>query len=158
MLGGMERHVQQLQIRRSRSEMNIRPKLKSTFGLLALAVLPGSGMNAQSWNSADNFSAANNPNGVWQYGYEMSLGGAFTLFDIRTTRGTGLDYWTSSSLGNDPDVSHNPSTSPVAGPDNDFVLGPNRTAFHPGPNGEFGIFRWTAPSAGLFSIHADFLG
>jgi hypothetical protein len=138
--------------------MNNKSNLKSMFGLLVLALLPASGTNAQSWNTAEDFSAVNNPNGVWQYGYEATLGEAFVLFDVRTNRESGLDYWISSLLGLDPDVSHNPSSSPVAGPSDDFVLGPNSTAFHPGPNGEFGIFRWTAPTAGLFSIHADFVG
>jgi hypothetical protein len=136
--------------------MKTKRKLKQMFGLFGIMLLPISSITAQSWNSADDFSAVNNPNGVWQYGYETTLGGAFTLYDLPFTPVTGLNNWSSSSIGVDPNVLHNASASPVAIAD--FVIQPNQTSFHPGPNGEFSIYRWTAPTVGTFSIQADFVG
>jgi hypothetical protein len=131
---------------------------KTMVGLLPLLLLLPATFAAQIWNTANDFSAVNNPNGVWQYGYESTLGGALILYNVPTTLGTGLNYWTSSNTGADPNpnVSHNPSTSPVAA--FDFVSQPNETQFHPGASGQFSVFRWTAPFAGMFSIQADFVG
>src|SRR5262249_30598659 len=69
-----------------------------------------------------------------------------------------LDYWASAITfpGRDPNVSHNPTANSVAA--FDFVQRPYGAAFHPGPNGEFSIYRWTAPSTAEFAIHADFVG
>src|SRR5262249_12496729 len=62
------------------------------------------------YSAANDFSLASNPNGVWSYGYENTLGASLQLYDIATTnaRGTvGLDQWSSSLLGGDPHVIHN---------------------------------------------------
>jgi len=45
---------------------------------------------AQIYDAVNDFSVANNPNGVWSYGTLSSFtGGAFTLFN---QKGTNLDY------------------------------------------------------------------
>ena len=33
------------------------------------------------YSAAADFSLASNPNGVWSYGYEISLGSSFQLYD-----------------------------------------------------------------------------
>lgn len=124
------------------------------FGLDNLAAVTS--VAAQRWSAADDFSPSSNPNGAWAYGYQTSLGGAFSLYNVPTTLGTGLNYWTPGSLGVDPNLLHNPSASPVAA--FDFIVQPGQAAFHPGPSGQFSVFRWIAPSDGLYSIQADFVG
>lgn len=126
------------------------------LAFLANAVLLAAPARAQSWSASDDFSPTNNPNGAWRYGYETALGGAFTDYNVSTTLGTGLDFWRASNVGNEPNLFHNSSENPVEA--FDFVLQPDQTAFHPGPTGQFSVFRWTAPRDGLFSIHADFVG
>jgi hypothetical protein len=131
---------------------------KVVLGALSLLlVVSGNSFAALSWNTADGFSAVSNPNGVWQYGYETTLGGTFSPYSYATKRGTAIDFWTRSASLDNPSVFHNPNmSSPVSA--FDFTLQPNQTAFHPGPNGQYSLFRWTAPNAGLYSIHADFVG
>jgi hypothetical protein len=132
-------------------------RFRIVYGIFAFLPLLQSDCVAQIWSTADQFSATNNPSAVWQYGYQTNLGGTFNAYDTPTSLGTPLDYWVSSNVGNpNPNVSYNPTASAVAA--FDFVLQSHQTAFHPGPNGEFSIFRWTAPNTGAFAIHADFVG
>jgi len=133
-----------------------RQRLRAICGIFAFLPLLQSGVAAQIWNAADQFSPANNPSAAWQYGYQTNLGGVFIAYNAPSSLGTPLNYWTSSDIGINPNVSHNPTSNAQAVAD--FVLQPNHTAFHPGPNGQFSIYRWTAPSTGGFAIHADFVG
>ena len=111
---------------------------------------------AQSFNAADEFSATNNPTGVWRYGFESSLGGSFTLYDAPTKLGV-IDSWSESSVGGLPDVTHN-GTNSVAFASATAVYQPNQLALHPGLSGQFSILRFTAPSAGDYQISATFSG
>ena len=38
------------------------------------------------------------------------------------------------------------------------VFGPGPAAFHPGPNGEPSVFRFTAPAAGPYRLESSFFG
>ncbi len=38
------------------------------------------------------------------------------------------------------------------------VLAPHQLSFHPGPNGEFCLIRFTAPTSGKFQISGAFTG
>jgi len=68
----------------------------------------------------------------------------------------GLRSWSSGELGGpDPCVTHNPT-------DRDCTLAnvrwePGRLAFHPGPKGEYGVVRFTAPEAGEYAVRVAFL-
>ncbi len=68
----------------------------------------------------------------------------------------GLCAWSSSRLGgSDPCMTHNPTpnTRSMA----DVRWEPGRLAFHPGPNGEYSVVRFTAPQAGAYLVRAKFL-
>jgi len=68
----------------------------------------------------------------------------------------GMRAWSSTELGGvDPCVSHNPTTQSrlVAG----IVWEPGRMSFHPGPNGEYSVVRFTAPESGELAVQAKFL-
>ena len=134
-----------------------RQSIKFVCGICMILIVSQFAGVAQTWSPADQFSATNNPSTVWQYGYQTNLGDVFVSYDMPTSIGTGLNYWVASNTGNyNPNVSFNPSSNSVAA--FDFVLLPHHTAFHPGPNGQYSIYRWTAPSTGTFAIHADFVG
>ena len=53
-------------------------------------------------------------------------------------------------------MAYNPSTHTL-----DFgtpVYGPGQAGFHPGPNGEYSVFRFTAPGSGPYRLEAAFFG
>jgi len=67
----------------------------------------------------------------------------------------GLQMWRTPA-GPDPNVTHNPTDHGLA------ALGvtwqPGQLAFHPGPNGEYSVVRWTCPRAGDHTVEATFTG
>jgi hypothetical protein len=120
---------------------------------------------ASSFDAATDFSLASNPNGAWSYGYSTTLGGAFILDTITSTTTFGNSNF-SSRQGNVvcgfcgpesyPVVFKNTaSTTQTAGTVN---LLAGELALHPASNGEFAIVRFTAPTAGLFTIASTFEG
>ena len=103
---------------------------------------------AQAGNAADDFSATTNPNGPWSYGWTTSLSSSFTLFVNRVaSAGSGTWYGNSPAFGGGvgyPAIwgSENPSNG---------ILGS-----HPGPNGEYAVLRWIAPTSASTAIAAQF--
>ena len=108
-----------------------------------------------TYDAAQDFSLNSNPNGVWSYGYSQRLGGALTLhaealtdcaLDIRRT-----DIWLGA-----PCAFHNPAGEEAYC--GTITMEANALGFHPGPNGEFSIIRFTAPAAGRYLFRASFAG
>lgn len=66
----------------------------------------------------------------------------------------GLVAWRSDLGGPDPSVAFNTSDADItmAG----IRWEPGRLSFHPGPNGEFSVVRWTAPADGEYALKAGF--
>jgi len=109
------------------------------------------------FNLAADFSTNQNPNGVWSYGYSTTLGGPMTLHAQRGNW-AGLDFWrTDISLGV-PAVYFNPANQTVTNATGTVVLGSRQLSFHPGPNGEFCVIRFTAPTNGQYQISGAFTG
>jgi hypothetical protein len=116
-----------------RSKPHIMPAL-----LFAMLMAMVSGAQAATFDAFTDFSTASNPNGAWTYGFETTLGGALTLYD----QPSGTTVWRHSvvqSLGAPADF----ITSTTAG-------------FHPGQADQFSVFRFTAPSAGAYSLSSSF--
>ena len=132
---------------------------------------------AQSYNAARDFSSTNNPNGQWSYGWSETSGSTFNLLPNTTifygTAADGvtplpLNVWTSNCCGTvQPLVEQNPATEMVfsqtatISPDTVCYGGCSYIgglAFHPGPNGENAIVRWTAPTAGTYNVNVTFTG
>jgi len=125
----------------------------ATFNVIACAA-------AQTFNAASDFSLINgNPNGVWSYGFSTTLAGPPTL-DMHTSTTyicTGIEAWhTIISSIPLPAVYHNNTCATLAC--STFSLAPRQLAFHPGPNCEFSIVRFTAPCTGIITINAAFSG
>ncbi|MBN2294707.1 MAG: PEP-CTERM sorting domain-containing protein [Pirellulales bacterium] len=118
-----------------------------------------------TWNVADDFDWTNNPNGDWSYGYHAaglpdSTQGVFVLFD----------GYTHTFLPSEPLVGHCRTT--VIDPN--LTLNPTATAYtnwgitwdpgelsigtYPSDSNSVGAgARWTAPSAGSYSIASTFI-
>ncbi|MCX6873141.1 MAG: glycoside hydrolase family 2 [Verrucomicrobia bacterium] len=67
-----------------------------------------------------------------------------------------LDVWRSPA-DREPWAARNPSDQPVPTPF-DFTWPPRQVALHPGPQGQYSVVRWTAPTAEKYSIQATFAG
>ena len=117
-----------------------------TMGTLLLAM----NASAATYDAAVDFSPTTNPNGVWTYGSTATLGGFFTSYTA-TSVVAGLDYW-----GTLPAVFHNPTASPINYAT--IVVGPGELGLHPGFSGEYSVVRFTAPSAGSYSLLGRFVG
>jgi cysteine-rich repeat protein len=134
---------------------NLRKSL-SIYAILALACAGAQAQNRLtngSWDLGSDFSATNNPNGAWSYGWTESDGSRFTLgtrFDLR------LEAWGGfrADDGN-PSVTHNGTDTTIRYSPTLFWE-PGETAFHPGPGNERAVVRWTAPSAGEFAVQSRF--
>jgi hypothetical protein len=126
----------------------------------ALALLLGGAGPAKAgmvYNNAADFSPTNNPNGVWSYGKLASgiapLVSSFSLYTFTTTFG-GIQDWGSSSSQFNPNDFYNPANTPVTF--GSLTLQAHQAAFHPGPNGEYSVFRFTTPSRGSYNLSATF--
>lgn len=106
-------------------------KLTKLAALAALLLAPGAAQ-AVVYDATADFSVASNPNGVWTYGYSNTLGGAFNLYDSHFFP-----------------TSWNKSGEPYLGAYSGIVL-------HPGDNGEYSIYRFTAPSTGSYNLNVIF--
>ena len=79
-------------------------------------LLAGNPARAETYDLATQFSTVNNPNGVWSYGYETSLGGAFVAYptnlSVRTDNGVSVTYWALSASSSG--IYHNATTNGTA--------------------------------------------
>ena len=102
-----------------------------------------------------DFSTSNNPNNSWTFGQSAKLGTTFIPFPTIIKRGA-IDYWTPSSNATDPCAGRNPDKVPRTL--NDIAFLPHQLVLHPGPTGQYGIARWTAPAAGKYLLQTIFAG
>ncbi len=111
---------------------------------------------AQSFDPALDFSANTNANGVWSYGYSLTLGSPLILHTDRLNV-NGVDIWRTDLGSGDPLASHNPTTN-VVNLFNTVSMNPGEFGMHPGPDGEYAILRFTAPSPGQYHVSGSFYG
>lgn len=114
----------------------------------------GVGTAEQTYDLTLDFSAAQNPNGAWSYGWTASRGSTFNLV---TTQGQAtasglLIGWLPYPGIVSPAYAVTDWNAP-----SEFV--PQGTLnLHPGPSGQNSVVRWTAPSSGAYPIQGWFRG
>ncbi len=101
-----------------------------------------------TWDPTKEFSATNNPSGVWSYGWTPTLAGAVTLFRAHRPD-ANLDGW----LKGEPDypaiwINH---TKRVY----DGVR-PGELSLHPNLSSECAVLRWTSPKASRVVLKGTF--
>lgn len=113
--------------------------------------------NAATYDITNDFSAENNPNGAWSYGWSQSRG---SDFQIDTTSAEDHTYgfmkgWIAPDfqaatmhIGYAVTEINHPTVNVPAG----------TVSFHPGPYCQNTVIRWTAPSSGLYEIEGWFTG
>jgi hypothetical protein len=128
---------------------------------VAAAVLTvGDLARAVTFDVAADFSAANNPNGAWSYGWSSTLTSAINAYPSHgKIDSTGkLDYWYDPSIisAYTPNIVHNGTANAVNV--STVTFQPGQLSLSPGYAGQYSHVRWTAPYAGSFSIAATFTG
>jgi hypothetical protein len=111
-----------------------------------------------SFDAANDFSALDNPNGTWQYGWSEKLNYAFQIAEgVNSVAIPGLNVW-QGILGNDlnPSIQYNGTVEPITYINTTWE--PGQLAFHPGPNGELAVIRWTSPASSFYKISSAFEG
>jgi prepilin-type N-terminal cleavage/methylation domain-containing protein len=108
-----------------------------------------------TYDVAADFSAVNNPNAPWSYGYSTTLGGPLTLY-TNTLNWGGLNVWLYNIASIVPQVHQNPTSNTI---NNGTVqIGPHGFGLHPGPGGEYSVARLTVPLTGLYHLTGSFFG
>jgi len=107
--------------------------------------------SAQTWDLTAEFSTTSNPTGPWWYGWEMSTGPSWTLFDAYTDfQYVGLNpTWTSGTTT--PSLWLNLTSEGFDGAPLNWL------SIHPGPNGEPSVIRWISPISGDVRLDGAFL-
>jgi hypothetical protein len=105
-----------------------------------------------------DFSASENPRGVWTYGYKASDGSNFTRYTKNDLPpySDGLLRWSSGSSP-EPMVAYN-ATGGQALSYLTINHPPDVLNLHPGPAGQKSVVRWTAPFSGTVTIQGKFRG
>src|SRR5688572_15709835 len=89
-------------------------------------------LQAQTFDAADDFSIANNPNGVWSSGYTDTLGSTLNLYTQFVDSG-GFLLWQSPTFGRDPNFAKNTTGGDAFGTANGQV------SLHPGPGNQYSV-------------------
>jgi hypothetical protein len=101
------------------------------------------------FDAVKDWSAQSNPNGTWSYGYVTSWGATFTLYEVSGSNWPGISFWV-RQLGVPPDVGHNDTKKQICG--ETWCIPPKYLHFHPGPDGEISVLRWTAPDSATYTF------
>ena len=111
---------------------------------------------AQAYDAAAQFSSTQNPNGVWSYGCTQSLGATFHLYTQQTPV-IGLYNWTACG-GPQTQLGYNPTNESITSNPPGQTFPAQTVFFHPGPEGQNSVLRWTAPASGNYQVKAVFWG
>jgi len=108
---------------------------------------------AESYHLSNDFSSTNNPNKVWSYGFLNNQGVEFKLLNKSKNFNGSPDeiaWWIANT--SNPSICKNPTDKDISF--TTVSISPHSVAFHPGPNGENAVIRWTAPKNGTYLINA----
>jgi hypothetical protein len=114
-------------------------------------------LDTTAYSALGDFSATNNPNGAWSYGYREWSGGnwqPFTPYTNHTTPYAGVDRW-STPQAPEPMVAHNNTGGTISYAT--IRQPPDMLNLHPGPASQ-SVVLWTAPFSGKVTVEGRFQG
>ena len=118
-----------------------------------LETVPPSG---STFDLASDFSADANPSGPWGYGYATRLGGELIPYTDRSGNSATYGVWRCDISLGCPAIFMNLTDAPRDS--GTQQLAPRMAGAHPGPNGEYSVFRFSVPSTGEYQLKASFEG
>ena len=114
--------------------------------------------SAETWNYANDYSASENPNGVWSFGWRTTSGQPLIFY---TDHGSNpfthceVDYWYHDINSGCPLVGRNPNDYPYQCGGMALPYPPHAAWIHPGP-AQQSVVRWTAPASSQIQVAARF--
>ncbi len=114
-------------------------------------------VSAQTYRLSDGFSASNNPNGLWSFGYVTNIGAPFHLLQVphvSPTDGLMIPSWQLTSFQT-PAVYYNHTTNTAVVAGGQGVFPPQTVWYYPGEDGRtenFGVIRFTVPASGTYQL------
>ncbi len=103
----------------------------------------------------DSYSAVNNPNGQWSYGYKTGLtSAAFIPYGNNFEFAPGLTAWSALNDFSTPLVAHNTDSALLNFGGGIHLI--DGIELHPGPNGEVSVARFTVLESGYYSVDGSF--
>jgi hypothetical protein len=109
------------------------------------------------YSAAADFSVAQNPNGVWSYGWSTRRGSALQL-DTASGEDMSFGHLIGWSAPNFDAVLLHIAYAVTSFYDPTFAAPEGTINMHPGPDGQNSIVRWTAPASGAYRIDCWFSG
>ncbi len=122
-------------------------------GWAVVADRSASAQSGTAYHAVTDFSATQNPNGAWSYGFTQTRGTAFTRMTMPISD-ANYSYWGATSLG--PFVVKNNTGATI----NDGARShpPDMLNLDPSHDGRNSVVRWTAPASGTYRIAGRFQG
>jgi hypothetical protein len=112
------------------------------------------------WVFGQDFNLSGNPDGAWSYGYRDTVASSALTLMPNNGSFSGISFWYLAGTGL-PSVGVNQTSDPFNFPGG-LPLGPEQGMLHPGDDAALAdlssVVRWTAPTAGSYSIDATFTG
>ncbi|MFZ9854065.1 MAG: hypothetical protein ACO3I0_03020 [Limisphaerales bacterium] len=121
-----------------------------------VAVLDTVPPSGQTFDLASDFSVDANPTGTWEYGYATRMGGELIVYIDRSASSATYGVWRNDIFLGCPSTFINLTDAILN--NGTQQLGPRMAGSHPGPNGEYSVFRFSVPSAGEYQLKASFEG
>ena len=141
--------------------MKNRIRIAGGLGLLICCALTQSIAGQLTFDLASDFSAAQNPQGAWAFGWMAPGSNTFNLYGTSVASyGLNLNEWRgpfpSDNGSAPPNVVLNPTDAPITVSDTTWL--PQRVTFHPGQHDERSVIRWTSPVSGAATLTTTFEG
>ena len=141
--------------------MKNRFQASSCICFLAWIVLAPSVPAQVTFDLTADFSASQNPNGAWSFGWMSPGNSVLNLYPTHVAAfGLTLNEWRGLFPDDNgsapPDVIFNPTDSPITVSDTTWL--PRQVTFHPGEQNERSVIRWKSPFTGPASLAAAFEG
>jgi hypothetical protein len=127
--------------------MNVHRSIVVLLFCLGLA-FPAHG---QTYDPATDFSTTQNPPGAWRFGWSAGFSGKLHIYQD-CAEVPSSHFWEDKTIlsANDPHVGYSWHDAMVDD------IPPHKMLMHPGRQNQFSHCIFTAPSAGIYDVHATF--